>query len=152
MSDAAFAELEQRLTGHAFPGGTFVVEEYERWLAQDAMLAVRPAAPLLHPVWIVLGALRGMGLSIDELIELADARPTDGVVFGETELRQQQPLRAGANYRVRGGVKSIVRRTGRRAGVFDTLTFELELLGTDGALVAVSSQTFIIRRGATGAV
>jgi hypothetical protein len=151
MSDAAFAELERRLSGHTFPGGTFVVEEYERWLAQDAMQAVAPAAPLLHPVWIVLGALRGMGVTTDELMELADARPTDGVLFGETELHQHQVLRAGANYRVRGGVKSIVRRTGKRAGVFDTLTFELELLDEQGALAAVSSQTFIIRRAADDA-
>lgn len=149
MTDAAFADLERRLTGHAFPGGTFVVEEYERWLAQDAMQAVVPVAPLLHPVWVVLGALRGMGVTIDELMELADARPTDGVVFGETELRQVTPLRADASYRVRGGVTSIVRRTGKRAGVFDALTFELEILDPDGALAAVSSQTFIIRRGAS---
>jgi hypothetical protein len=147
MSDAAFADLERRLTGHAFPGGTFVVEEYERWLAQDAMQAVAPGAPLLHPVWVVLGALRGMGVTTDELMELADARPTDGVVFGETELRQDTPLRAGVEYRVRGGVTSIARRTGKRAGVFDKLVFELEILEADGAIAAFSSQTFIIRRG-----
>ncbi len=99
-------------------------------------------------MWVVLGALRGMGITIEDLIELADATPDDGVVFGETWLEQRRTLQAGVEYTVRGGVRSLVRREGRRAGTFDVLTFELELCAPGGEVAAVSSQSFVIRRGA----
>jgi hypothetical protein len=148
VSAAGFAELEARLVGHPFPGGTFVVEEFERWLSHDGLQSPDIPPPGLHPVWVVLGALRGMGITIEDLIELADATPDDGVVFGETWLEQHRTLQAGVEYTVRGGVKSLVRREGRRAGTFDVLTFELELCESGGEVAAVSSQSFVIRRGA----
>jgi hypothetical protein len=150
VSAGGFAELEARLVGHPFPGGTFLVEEFERWLSHDGLQAPDIPPPTLHPVWVVLGALRGMGMTIEQLIELADATPDDGVVFGETWLEQHRPLQAGVEYTVSGGVTSLVRRQGKRAGLFDVLTFELELCEPGGETAAVSSQSFVIRRGRTG--
>ena len=136
MSEAADVEFEQlraRLVGHRFPGGTFTVAGYERWLSHDAMLAPTIPDPLLHPVWILLGALRGMGMSIDELIELAGPGPHDGVVFGETTLEQLRPLARDETYRVHGEIVELRRRQGRRAGLMDLLTFRLELEGLGAA-------------------
>ncbi|GGL94651.1 hypothetical protein [Nakamurella endophytica] len=139
-------ELRERLVGHPFPGGSFRVAEYERWLSHDAMRSPALAAPLLHPVWILLGALRGMGISIDELTGLAGAGAHDGTVFGETEMEQRRPLRADVEYTVRGGVADLVRRVGRRAGTMDLLTFRLEIVEPTGEVAAVSSQTFVFPR------
>ncbi len=100
----SIADLEERLVGHAFPGGTFVVEDYERWLSHDAMQAPELPDGVLHPAWIVLGALRGMGVTLDAFIELADATPDDGVVFGETDYEQHALLRSDTVYTVRGGI------------------------------------------------
>lgn len=140
------ARLRQRVVGHRLPGGSFEIADYERWLGHDAMLA--PALPpgVLHPVWILLGALRGMGVSTEELIGLAEATPADGVLFGETTMEQHTPLRSGVPYRVTGAVTGLDRRAGRRAGTMDVLTFELSLTDPDGALAAVSTQAFLIMR------
>jgi hypothetical protein len=146
MNDAEFAALEDRLVGHRFPGGTFVVEDYERWLSHDAIQTGELPPPSLHPVWIVLGVLRGMGITLDDLIELAEGSLEEGVVFGETELEQLEPLAAGVTYRVHGGIKSLVRRRGRRAGVIDILTFELHITDESGKEFGVSRQAFIFRR------
>jgi len=140
------ADLEQRLVGHTFPGGTFVVEDYERWLSHDALQSVPLPDGVLHPVWIVLGALRGMGITIDDLIELAAASPDDGVVFGETDYEQHALLRSATEYTVRGGITSVTRRKGKSAGVFDVVVIELTIVGADGAIAAISRQSFIFFR------
>jgi len=140
------ARLQRRVVGHKLPGGSFEIAEYERWLGHDAMLAPPLPAGQLHPVWILLGALRGMGVSSEELVGLAEATPTDGVLFGETTLEQHRPLQAGRRYQVSGAVTDLTRRSGRRAGTMDLLTFELSITDPDGTLAAVSTQTFIILR------
>jgi hypothetical protein len=142
----SIADLEQRLVGHALPGGTFVVEDYERWLSHDAMQAPELPDGVLHPAWIVLGALRGMGITIDDLIELAAATPDDGVVFGETDYEQHAVLRSDTEYTVRGGVKSVTRRDGKRAGAFDVVVIELVIEDRAGVVAAVSRQSFIFFR------
>src|SRR5262249_50389796 len=129
-----------------FPGGTFVVEDYERWLSHDALQSVVLPDGVLHPVWIVLGALRGMGISIDELIELAGASADDGGVFGETDYEQHLPLLSGAEYTVHGGITSVKRRAGKSGGVFDVVVFELAIQDTAGRRAAVSRQSFIFFR------
>lgn len=138
--------LRQKVIGHRLPGGDFEVADYERWLGHDAMLAPPLPDGVLHPVWIMLGALRGMGVEIDELVGLAEARPEDGVLFGETTLEQRVPLRSGVRYTVTGEVTDLTRRVGRRAGMMDLFTFELSIHDPDGALAAVSRQTFVIMR------
>lgn len=137
------------MIGHQLPGGSFTIAEYERWLGHDAMLAPPLPPGLLHPVWILLGALRGMGVSSEELVGLVEASPEDGVLFGETTLDQHTPLRAGVSYAVTGEITGLTRRTGRRAGTMDLLTFALSVLDPDGTLAAVSTQTFIVMRSAT---
>jgi hypothetical protein len=139
-------ELKRRLVGRRFPGGTFRVESYERWLSHDAMQASGIDAPLLHPVWVLLGALRGMGMTIDDLIELAGSTADEGVVFGETILEQTRPLASNETYLVHGSITDLKRRESRRAGVIDLLTFRLQIDDELGAQVAASTQTFIFPR------
>lgn len=148
MPDAAPSEdeLRRRLVGHRFPGGTFRVESYERWLSHDAMQTSEIAAPVLHPVWVLLGALRGMGMTIDDLIELAGARNDEGVVFGETVLEAGRPLVSDETYVVHGAITELKRRESRRAGVIDLITFRLQIDDSDGAQVAASTQTFVFPR------
>jgi hypothetical protein len=132
--------------GKAVPGGTFRVEEYERVISHDALAAPPLEPPLLHPVWAILGALRGMGTDLADVFALVDASE-DGTLFGEAELEQLRPLRAGVDYAVLGGVTDVVRREGRRAGAFDVLTLRLEIVEPGGESAAVVSQAFIIPRG-----
>ncbi|MBO9577909.1 MAG: hypothetical protein J7480_03960 [Microbacteriaceae bacterium] len=146
MSVPDIDALRERAVGHRFPGGVFRVAEYERWLSHDAMHSPPIAGRILHPVWILLGALRGMGVTIDELTALAEAGAHDGTVFGETVMEQHAPLQAEVEYVVRGGVTDLVRRTGKRAGLMDLMTFRLELVDPGGEVAAVSEQTFVFPR------
>ena len=146
LGERAFEELRGRVVGHELPGGSFSVAEHERFLSHDAMLAPPLPGDLLHPVWILLGALRGMGVTIEELVAVADARPSDGVLFGSTRMDQLVPLRAGVEYRVRGEVTDLTRHHGKRAGTMDRMTFALTISEGDGTLCAVSEQTFLILR------
>jgi hypothetical protein len=130
------------------PGGTFRVEDYERAIAHDALDAPPLAPPLLHPVWSILGALRGMGTELGELFAEVDATE-DGTLLGEAELEQLRPLRSGVDYTVRGGVTDVARRHGRRTGAFDVLTLRLEIVEPDGEPAAVVTQSFVIPRPET---
>ncbi len=144
MSDAEFELLRDRVVGTQLPGGTFAVEEYERWLSHDAMQSPPLPEGLLHPVWVLLGALRGMGITLDELTAIAGAG--EGTMFGETELEQFEPLRTGVVYLVRGSITELARRESRKMGLMDLMTFRLEIVDPAGTIVAVSVQVFIIPR------
>lgn len=144
MSDTEFEELRERVVGTQLPGGTFTVAEYERWLSHDAMQSPPLPEGLLHPVWVLLGALRGMGITLDELTAIAEAG--EGTMFGETELEQLEPLRTGVVYLVRGSITQLARRESRKMGTMDLMTFRLEIVDPSGAVVAVSVQVFIIPR------
>ena len=144
--DDIFEARRERLVGYRLPGGEFRVQPHERWLSHDAMLNPGIPEPLLHPSWILLGGLRGMGMSIDDLIRLADSDPESGVVFGETELEQFRPLVADQRYLVSGEITDLRRRTTQRAGVIDLLDFRLDIRNESGELVASHTETFFFPR------
>jgi len=57
-----------------------------------------------------------------------------------------RPLEVGATYTVTGGIVDVTRKEGRKAGVFDIVAFRLELADADGAVAAVSTNSFIFPR------
>lgn len=149
MAEDDFDELRRRVVGTELPGGTFSVAEYERWLSHDAFQSPPLPDGTLHPVWVLLGALRGMGMTLEELTSIADAG--EGTLFGETELEQHLPLRTGVTYSVRGAVTDLRRRESRTIGTMDLMTFRIDIVDPSGALTAVAVQVFVIpRKAATG--
>jgi hypothetical protein len=148
VNDDGFDELRSRVVGTQLPGGTFSVAEYERWLSHDAMQSPPLPDGLLHPVWVLLGGLRGMGMTLEELTAIADAG--QGTLFGETEIEQLQPLRTGVVYSVRGAITDLKRRESQRLGLMDLMTFRIEILDPAGDTAAVSIQVFILPRRGTG--
>ena len=78
-----------------------------------------------------------MGLSVDELFTLVGATADDGPMFGEAGDRARAGRsEIGETYTISGGITGVVRKEGRKAGVFDIVTFRLELADDDGALAA----------------
>jgi hypothetical protein len=114
------------LAGKPFPGGTYMLESYVNWLWSDAVLA-QPQADVAHPGLAYLVATQGCGLSFQDIFDLAGADAESGVLFGETGMSFEEPLRPGVLYHVDGEFTEAVRREGRRAGVFDALSFELRV-------------------------
>jgi len=141
----AVAELEA-LIGKPFPGGSYTIEPYRHWLMQDAVGGAAARTGDASPMEAYYGALAGMGLSVDELFHLVGATADDGPMFGEAALDLHRPLGIGETFAVSGGITGVVRKEGRKAGVFDIVTFELELRAADGEVAAVSTNSFIFPR------
>jgi acyl dehydratase len=141
----ALQELEA-LVGKPFPGGTYTIEPYRHWLFTDASGIEPTSEGVAHPMEVYYGALAGMGMSVDDLFTLVHASAADGPMFGEAEIEVVKPLQIGATYSVSGGIVGVTRKEGRKAGVFDIVTFRLELRDADGALAAISTNSFIFPR------
>ena len=110
-----------------FPHGSLVVEPYEDWLARDAIGADQTDGDLLHPSWILIGALRGAGFDLGEIIALCGATWDDGILFGEARVEQIEPLRRSPEYAIAGSFLDVERRTGRRVPEFDLVTYEMRI-------------------------
>lgn len=139
-------DLRAALVGYRFPGATVRIDPYEAWLGHDAMCVPHHDGGLLDPLWILVVGLRGMGIGIGGVIELGRAGPDDSVLFGGLELEQDVPLRASADYRVSGAITGVERHAGKRAGVFDQVTFTLDIRAETGMLAARATNSFLFRR------
>ena len=139
-------ELRAVLVGHRFPGATVRIEEYEAWLGHDAMCVPHRDDGRLDPLWILVVGLRGLGIGIGGVIELGRPGPADSVLFGGLELEQEVPLRTGVDYRVSGAITGVERHVGQRAGVFDQITFTLDIRAGTGGLAARATNRFLFRR------
>lgn len=142
------AQLQERLTGRALPGGVVTVPSYERWISHDAWCSPPLEQNVLHPAWVFIAGLQGMGMPLAELLALAEADLQAGVMWGEVVLEQHEVLRDDVEYRVTGRITDVRRQAGKKAGVFDVMTFRLEVLCPDGRLAGASTSSFIfVRRG-----
>jgi hypothetical protein len=137
--------LAGQLEGYELPGGKFRLEPYEAWLGEEAMQSQGGSASL-NITWVLIAGLKGMGISIADLVALAGAKVEDGVLFGEVGLEQQVPLVVETHYSVSGRILGITRHQGKRAGVFDILSFEVDIQGPDGRLHAQLTCSFILTR------
>jgi uncharacterized protein (TIGR03084 family) len=138
-------QLRHDLTGYEFPDGALVVEGYEDWIARDCIGSPPAGDEFVHPGWLLFGAFRGMGLTLTELFHLVDAAEEDGVMFGETEIEQIAPLRRDTAYVVHGRITGITRRTGAKVGVFDLVSYELEI-ACDGEPSARCRNSLVVPR------
>ena len=138
------------LAGHRFPGGTYTLPDYVNWLWEDVIGVEHSPAPA-HPSLGYYVAMAGLGASIGEVMALLEGSPDSGVMFGENELEFHGTLRAGATYRCEGEITAVERKEGRRAGVFDKLTFRI-LVSEDGSSSpsVVATNTWIFPRRAPG--
>ena len=126
-------ELKE-LIGTSFPGGTYTIEPYVNWLTCDCVLAPELAASgAAHPLLVYMAGQAGIGLSLADLFALCRASSEDGPMLGEWGMELNRPLEVGAEYAVSGGITHVVRKTGKKTGVFDVVRFGIELRSTAGS-------------------
>jgi acyl dehydratase len=136
----------RHLIGHRFPGGTYTLPAYLTWLWADAALTP-PDPETAHPSLGYFVAMQGLGLSIQDIFDLMDADADSGVVFGETELEFAGVLHPGATYVVEAEIADVERKSGRRAGTFDKMTFVAKVREqSSGAHVVTNTNTWIFPR------
>lgn len=138
-------ELETRI-GHELPGGTYELEDYKDWLTRDVVGAAPAVDGVALPMFCYYAAIAGMGVSIDGLFRLVDATADSGVMFGEAEVDIRKPFRLGETYSVTGRITEVTRKEGRKAGVFDIITFVLDVTDSSGELAGVSTNAFVFPR------
>ena len=133
------------LRGARFPGGRMRIEPYESVLMHDAVRSARSSVP--HPIWAFVAPQRGMGMTLDELLAWFGSSADEGPLLGACTLEFRGDLATGRDYRVRGRVEAAERKHGRSLGVFDRVTFTLDLLEVDGGSPTVSAtSTFLLPR------
>jgi acyl dehydratase len=148
----------QDRVGHRFPGGTVSVPHWENWLWCDAVLADHPAhrseaaarelgypAPLVHPGLVYFACVRGARITFADIFNLMDFDENDGPMFGEQRMVFAEPLLEGLEYEAEGEITAVLRKEGRRAGVFDIVTFEIRL-SREGRPVVASTSSFVLPR------
>jgi hypothetical protein len=134
------------LSGHRFPGGTVTVPYWQNRLWAESVSAPDPS-PFVHPLLVYYAAVEGSGVSFGDIFRLMDASDDSGIVVGEQALEYHRPIEIDREYQVGGGITEVVRKQGRRAGVFDMLTFEMTMTEAGAAdPAAVSTMTFIFPR------
>jgi hypothetical protein len=112
------------LAGHRFPGGRFTLSPHLAWLWADCAMA-HPDPAQAHPTLSYYAAMQGCGVNIQELFDLMDADADSGAMFGECVLEYNGVLAPGETYEIEGGIVSVERKQGRRAGTFDRMTFRI---------------------------
>ncbi len=114
------------LVGHRFPGGSYTLPEYVSWLWADCALA-KPDPAAAHPSIGYFVAMQGLGASIQDIFDLLGASADSGVMFGETDLEFNGALVPGTTYDCSGEIVEVERKSGKRAGVFDKMTFRIDV-------------------------
>lgn len=135
----------QALIGRAFPGGSYFVERWENVLLHDVVEF--PPAPdgLLHPIALFHVPLAACGWTYSEIFAICGAESAEAVRAGEYEWELLGELREQQHYDVTGEFVAVERKQGRRGGVFDAVTFRLDL-SLDGDVVARVSNTWLFLR------
>lgn len=156
----------QDRVGHRFPGGSVTVPHWENWLFCDAALADHPAhrspgaakalgypAPVVHPGLVYFACVRGAHITFADIFELMDFDENDGPMFGEQKMVFSEPVFEGVEYLASGEITGVTRKEGKRAGVFDIVTFEIRL-DREGRQVVSATSSFVLprRRLAPGGV
>jgi hypothetical protein len=133
--------------GHRFPGGRTVVPSWMNRLWGAAVSAATDPSPYVHPVLVYYAAVQGSGVTFQDIFDLMEAPGDSGILVGEQRFEFSRPLEIEREYEVEGGIVDVVRKVGRRAGVFDIATFELRVLepGTSEP-IAVSTTSFVFPR------
>jgi hypothetical protein len=138
--------LQQTLAGRRLPGDEVTIFDYENTIATRALRGDANEREFAHPIWFVVCSLRGMGISVDELCDLAHAGPHDTLLYGEVTIEQELPLRVGDSYRVDAAITDVGRSTMRDGSTLDKVTVLVELLH-DGTRHGTVASTYLFKRG-----
>ena len=142
---AVSIEEMQSIVGWRFPGGTKTIEHWENFLLTDVMGSDPLPADLAHPAFCFSAPMGGMGVTMAEFFAVCRAESHEAVRAGEYLYEIHRSLREDVPYEIRGEVLSVERKRGRRAGLFDNVTFRLEMVepGGDVAVTVTNSWLFM---------
>lgn len=135
------------MVGRRFPGGTYTIEPWESFLLTDLMESEQLPDGIAHPAYLFHMPLAGVGVRVADMFEWCLAESDEAVRAGEYHWELLRPLRVGATYRFSGGITEVQRKEGRRGGLMDVVSFEIEARDeADGELAARTTSSWIFLR------
>jgi hypothetical protein len=141
----AVEELHE-LVGRKFPGGSYTVAHWENVLLHRAVEAEPAPGGVVHPVGLFHVPLAASGLTFAEIFALGRAESDEAVRAGEYTWELFEPLREDRTYDVGGEFTGVERKQGR-SGVFDKVSFVLDLTDHEtGARVARVTNSWLFLR------
>ncbi len=143
----SLAELSPDLVGRQLPGDQTTITEFESRIADHALLRPNDDTTKAHSLWFLVIALRGMGISVDELCALAAKRPQDTLLFGTCEVEQIHELDVGSTYRTTATITDTGRKTTRDGSALDSITVLVTLFDGDGETVGNVESVYLFKRG-----
>ncbi|CAB4846926.1 unannotated protein [freshwater metagenome] len=145
MSAPDLDDLRQ-LAGRVLPGGSLRIAPYEVAIADDALESPHREGGRPHPIWLVIASLRGLGITVDELCELARKSPQDTLLIGDVEISHRAPLSSGTEYLTTARIGAVDRRETRDGGVLDTLVVIVDVLDDTRATMGQVTSTYLVKR------
>ncbi len=139
--------LKERLTGKALPGGSILIEAHEAAIIDDALRATDTAAGIAHPFWFIAASLRCMGISVDQLCELAGKSESDLLLFGRCDVEQQQPLLVGSAYTATASIADVGSKTTRDGSRLDHLDVIVTISDAAGDVAGSVTSRYLFKRG-----
>jgi hypothetical protein len=136
-----------KLVGHSFPGGVFSIEYWENFLIHDVMLMDRFEDGTAHPLYLFHAPLAGLGVKIKDIFTLCQAESDEAVRAGEYFWEMPTPLMEGQTYRMSGVITGVERKSGKRSGLMDIVTFVVDITNeATGAVDARVTNSWIFLR------
>jgi hypothetical protein len=140
-------QLDPTLQGRELPGDSTTITGFESAIADHALLAPTADGKTAHPLWFLVLALRGMGISVDELCDLAQKQDDDTLLFGTCEINQAKPLLVGSTYRTTARITETGRRYTRDGSILDSITVDVRLFDEMRAEAGSVISVYLFKRG-----
>ena len=140
-------DLQQRLAGKSLPGGSIIIEAHESAIVDDALRAEDVADGVAHPFWFIVTSLRCMGISVDQLCELAAQEDTDLLLFGRCDVEQDQPMLVGQSYSANAVISEVGSTTTRDGSRLDNIDVVVRIRDAGDTAVGSVTSRYLFKRG-----
>jgi hypothetical protein len=144
----AIEDLQAALGGRTLPGGALCIDRHESLIADHALRAPDRDDDLAHPLWFVIASLRGMGITVDELGDLAAKRPGDTLLLGEVSVTHDHPLHVGATYHTSARIDEVGRHRTRTGRTLDQVVVTVRVQDQSGQSYGTVTSTYLFLREA----
>jgi hypothetical protein len=145
-------DVRAALEGRVLPGGTLRIERHESMIADHALHAPDCVCDrdddVAHPLWFVIASLRGMGITVDELGDLAARRPGDTLLLGSVTVTHASPLLVGALYQTSAQVGGVERHRTRAGRTLDSVVVTVHVEDDSGQRYGTVTSTYLFLREA----
>lgn len=136
--------LDDDLRGKRLPGARFCITP-EDVLVLSKLCGSPSSAP--SPIFAMVAALRGLGITLDEMCRLCEFELAAGPMLGECAMRFGSQLQQGLFYRTEVEIHGIDRKYSATSGVIDRLRFAVALFAADTDCAAEVELTWLLPRG-----